>query len=335
MVSQKQTRNLCRLGIRVAKWTACAVVLFLVGKHVAMHWPSVTAVRAPQWGWIVAGSAVAVMGWSANVWVYRGIVRSHGFRVSFAKVAGLYLVPMLGKYVPGKVWSVLGSVWLFGRGGIPKSVAVTCVGLNTVLSLTSAVLISLAASVGREVPLVGRLLMVLVALLLLVGIHPKILYRCVNWGLRRLRRDEIVSSLGFGALLKLLAGRAMAWALFGVGFYCVIRSFAFAPARVAPEIVGLFIFAQIAGFVALFAPAGLGVREGVLIVGLTPLVGSGPAIVISGLCRLWQTGLELVVIAFGWAGLRCGDGKVVSDSVEERCVINLGSNKSGKSGVKP
>ena len=71
-----------------------------------------------------------------------------------------------------------------------------------------------------------------------------------------------------------------------------------------PQIGSLFVFAQIVGLVAVFAPAGLGVREGVLIMGLAPLVGPGSAIVISGACRVWQTLIELVMTGLAWIGLR-------------------------------
>jgi len=71
-----------------------------------------------------------------------------------------------------------------------------------------------------------------------------------------------------------------------------------------PAVVALFLFAQVAGLVAVFAPAGIGVREGVLLIGLQPLVGPGPAIVITAAARLWQTALELLMAAVGWWALR-------------------------------
>ena len=62
--------------------------------------------------------------------------------------------------------------------------------------------------------------------------------------------------------------------------------------------------AQVAGFVALFAPAGIGVCEGVLIIGLQGMMGTGPAIVVTVVTRLWQTALDLTMAGAGAAGLR-------------------------------
>jgi uncharacterized membrane protein YbhN (UPF0104 family) len=77
-----------------------------------------------------------------------------------------------------------------------------------------------------------------------------------------------------------------------------------------PSLIAIFNAAQIIGFLALFAPAGIGVREGVLSVGLQPLVGPGPAIVITGVCRLWQTAIELLLAGVGWWALRKPVAKV-------------------------
>jgi len=48
------------------------------------------------------------------------------------------------------------------------------------------------------------------------------------------------------------------------------------------------------------------------VVGLGPLVGPGPAIVITGVTRLWQTALELLMATIGWWALRSSNEKTSS-----------------------
>jgi len=52
--------------------------------------------------------------------------------------------------------------------------------------------------------------------------------------------------------------------------------------------------AYVLGYLAVFAPAGLGVREGVLIAFLDPILGAGAA-VLAVFARLWATAVELVL----------------------------------------
>jgi len=69
-------------------------------------------------------------------------------------------------------------------------------------------------------------------------------------------------------------GYWMLWALHG---YLVLRGLA-APGGVALAAAGYFILAPVLGFVVLVAPAGVGVREAVISLGLAPVVGVAPAL---------------------------------------------------------
>jgi len=65
---------------------------------------------------------------------------------------------------------------------------------------------------------------------------------------------------------------------------------------------GIFAIAWIAGFVTPGAPAGLGVREAVLVMGLTPIYGSGMAVGLSVTLRIVTTlgdGLAFVAALLG------------------------------------
>jgi uncharacterized membrane protein YbhN (UPF0104 family) len=58
---------------------------------------------------------------------------------------------------------------------------------------------------------------------------------------------------------------------------------------------GAFALAYTAGLLALFAPGGILVREGVLVALLSPSLGAGPALAIGLGSRLILTLVELVV----------------------------------------
>ena len=57
--------------------------------------------------------------------------------------------------------------------------------------------------------------------------------------------------------------------------------------------VAAYAAAYAVGFLALLTPAGLGVREGVLVVALAPVLPAGPALVVALSSRLWMMLVEL------------------------------------------
>jgi hypothetical protein len=64
--------------------------------------------------------------------------------------------------------------------------------------------------------------------------------------------------------------------------------------------MGFYVVSQVAGFVVLAAPAGLGVREAVLVTGLSPSVGVGGALGAAVVSRAASLVAEVLV----WGGVK-------------------------------
>jgi hypothetical protein len=65
-------------------------------------------------------------------------------------------------------------------------------------------------------------------------------------------------------------------------------------------VASAFAAAYVLGYAMIFAPAGLGPREGFLIAFLTPHVGAASAGVIAVVARLWTTVVELLPAGAFW-----------------------------------
>jgi uncharacterized membrane protein YbhN (UPF0104 family) len=66
----------------------------------------------------------------------------------------------------------------------------------------------------------------------------------------------------------------------------------------------MFFVAAIAGLIAIFVPAGLGVREAVLAGMLTPNFGVAPAIAIAIAARIWLLACEGIAFSLWWIATR-------------------------------
>jgi len=86
------------------------------------------------------------------------------------------------------------------------------------------------------------------------------------------------------------------WAVHGV---LLTRAFG-ASLSVAASTSGLYALATVGGFVALAAPAGVGVREAILSLSLAPVLGSAPAVGVAVASRAASLIADLVV----WAALK-------------------------------
>ena len=98
------------------------------------------------------------------------------------------------------------------------------------------------------------------------------------------------------------------WILLGASQLAVVRAFDPGQGHVlrmlglAPVVIASVALATVAGFVVAVLPGGLGVREGVLMSTLAPVIGSDQAVVASLALRLVWVAAELVAAAavFPW-----------------------------------
>jgi hypothetical protein len=170
----------------------------------------------------------------------------------------------------------------FGRrAGLPRARAflasLVAVGLGTTAALGVGTLAlpalfdgaKAAEDYGSSVRVALYMLVALVPIALICAI-PQVLTRLINLLLRLLRRAPLTHTLTWGGVLQVVGWAAVAWVCFGVHLWLL------ANAQAAPGVKGLFTsigafaLAMTVGMFAVFAPSGLGVREGVLMAALVP-----------------------------------------------------------------
>lgn len=210
----------------------------------------------------------------------------------------LFMVANLGRYVPGKVWQIAGLVALSRQRGIPASTATAAAVLGQGIGLASATLIGLTSlwTVTQGAAwrwLVPTVLLGGVAL----GLAPPIFHRVVGLWFRLARSTPPEDLVPRRAATWFLLGLAN-WATYALAFWVLVASLGFDVA-VLPT-ASAFAAAYVLGYVMLFAPAGLGVREGFLVALMAPQLGAGPAGAVAVIARLWTTVIEVVPAAAFW-----------------------------------
>ncbi len=71
----------------------------------------------------------------------------------------------------------------------------------------------------------------------------------------------------------------------------------------------MFVLSYVVGLVSVFAPKGLGVREGIVSVLLSRVIPSYQATALSFIARLWSTANELFYSFLFWIGDMLKGGK--------------------------
>ena len=86
------------------------------------------------------------------------------------------------------------------------------------------------------------------------------------------------------------------WVVEGIGFYLFVDSLYPVSTKYILFLTGALAISTTLGLIAIFAPSGLGVREGALVYLLSLIMPSPVAVIISLLTRLWMTLIEMGLI---------------------------------------
>lgn len=183
-----------------------------------------------------------------------------------------YFVGQLGKYVPGGIWGLVGSVELAVGGGTSRArgygAMLLALGATYLAGVvTVAALLPLDLGVLRGAPSVGLLL--LLAPAGVMAVHPVALER-VRALARRLSPVPIELEVPtWGASLWLVGRHVPAWVGIGLATWFVTQ--ALVAGGTLQNVMLASVLAWVVGFLVVPAPGGLGVREAVFVATATSL----------------------------------------------------------------
>jgi uncharacterized membrane protein YbhN (UPF0104 family) len=233
--------------------------------------------------------------------IFKWILTKSGSSISYLRLFKVWFISGLGKYLPGKVWQVLGMIFMLEKEGVSKKHAFSSVVLGQTLSVISGLFVSvlllgadLYSKFFSRKPgfMVAEVIATLILLVLLC--YPKVLEKIVNLGLGILKKEKISLDITVKDVIIYFLSYTLSWLFYGLAFLIFIKAIAQASFNIYPTLTGSFAFSLNMGFLALFAPGGIGVREGILVLLLETYFPAPVAVLISILSRLWISLVELL-----------------------------------------
>ncbi|MDT9593797.1 lysylphosphatidylglycerol synthase domain-containing protein [Nocardioides zeae] len=245
---------------------------------------------------LAAAVLLTCAGLAVTAVVWRRLLVSFGHDVPGRPARSVFFVSQLGKYVPGAVWAIGVQARLAMRYAVPVRVSVTVALLFTGVHLLTAGLFAgvVVLVAGVEVP-GPRWGWALGTLGCAVGLVPAVLSRLVAraagtpWSARA--RD----ALGVVALM------ALVWVLYAGAVLLLVPD----PSPTLWAAVAVaFAAGYVAGVLVVVAPAGLGARETVFVLVLSPVTGLPVATAVALLARLVHGAADLAMAALAWTDAR-------------------------------
>jgi glycosyltransferase 2 family protein len=253
----------------------------------------VSSLTEIAWWRLLVALVCIVGGLLATAEVWRHSLGALGSSVTPAAARQIFFPAQVGKYLPGSIWPFLAQMRFAREHGVPGGMALLAGSIFLVVHAVTSVLVGALLLISQP-DVVSRFgwagLCVPLALVLL---HPKVINALARKLAKRSGTEPPV--LRWSHLVRPLAWMAPAWLGYGVAAYLLADPFTDSIVRLAVVCTGAFALGWIVGFVVFVAPAGVGARELVLIVALTPLLGVAEATTVSILLRVGHTLADMLL----------------------------------------
>ncbi len=302
---QPQSRNVGVLARNLIGFGLIAVIIFFLGRSLVSNWSDLTAEDVDiQPALLVVSTLPAAAAIILMAFIWRQIVTylAGSDQANLNQLPKIFLYSWVGRYVPGKVAYVVGRFVLGRTVGVSGPVLVGSIAYeNVLLMMTGAAFATLTLlpilAIESE-SVLPYLALPFVAVGGAVVLHPRVLGWVIRLGARLLGRELPEESwlLSPGRMARLTALFLIAHLVNGVGFYLLVISVTSYSPRYLPFAAGAFALAGIVGLISVFAPAGIGVREGVLVAILQTTMPLELAVFISVAARLWSTIIDVVLV---------------------------------------
>jgi len=244
----------------------------------------------------LAGFAFLVASWNV-------LLAKSGCPVRFSEGLAALGLSILGNYVPGKIWLIVGRAgYLAERRAYPLA-KVSLLSLHAqLISLWAGLLLGgLGAFAVGGVRIWGPLILLFWLALTLTIFSPGV-HEVVVRGIGRLiGRQVSIPLLSFASTSHAIVWALLTWTCWSwsLAFYLFLISLGLT--GISPGDGLAFPLAATLGVLAIFAPGGLGAREGVLVAYLV-LAGqsAADATTVAVAARLWFLVAELALFVIGW-----------------------------------
>jgi glycosyltransferase 2 family protein len=290
-------RTAVRLGIAI-------VVIGFVARAVSGNWDAIQANAAalqPNWPRMFLGSVCVAAGYAVLIAAWRLLLATWDSPIPVLDAARIWFVSSLGKYVPGKVWSI-GAMAVLARDAGASPVAAT--GSAIIMQLVNlAAGFAVVAVAGAGDLLVAypalRAGLWFTAFCTAAGlaVGPALLQWAIRTATRILRQPApVLPAISRLTLVLVFAANVAAWVAYGVGFGLFWEGLLGRGGGVTLAALAVYTASYLLGFLALVVPGGLGVRESALIGLLVSLRLASPAdaALLAAGSRVWLTLLEIL-----------------------------------------
>ena len=285
------------------------LVLFLVLYLRSIDWAKLHGIHL-SWWYVIVASLIALVSRYWQIFIWFVLLRSLGaVRLTHhaRQLVYVYAKSWLGRYIPGTAPWILGKIYFASRHGIPREK----LGVSSLLEGALQVVVMLVLSFAMllfdsrfsVINQQTRLFMAVATIGCLIALIPPVFNWLISFAYRLIRKKPLAREhlATNGTILKGAGLYVIGALLNGISFFFIARSLY--PSLAYHDLLYVISASNLAGalgMLAIFAPSGIGVREGVQLVLLTAVMPKELSLIVVVVSRVWSVIIDFAFFGLSW-----------------------------------
>ena len=260
-------------------WPISAVAIFFIVKIIISQLDLVKPyIKAPTLLPFIAGVTCFILFYFGRAFVFKKLLEEKGHNIEFKEVSFLWGLSEFKRFVPGNIWSFLGKAFSFSKKGVDNKIIISLIFAEVGLFIMASLLLSLF-SIQFILPYVFSIWTYSIFVI------PLITFSIISISFIFIFNKDFFTKLGLMFLKNFLPGfspyanfvllfiTVFSLFFFGLGTFLTIASVVYLPVNYILPLIGFFVLSLLVGYLSFITPMGLGVREGVISIGLLTTLG--------------------------------------------------------------
>ncbi len=239
-----------------------------------------------------------------RAYLWQKIIEQKGHKASFKKTVFLWEIAEVKRFAPGFIWPFVSKTLSFSKDGLDKKTVVYSLAIEAEVFLVGCAVTSLLSLplILSQFPLDSLLKTLITVVLICTAVLSSAIFIFAKSFLDFIKKTKIpLPTFPWTTNLYLVALAIVALFFFGLGTYFAIISIAYLTPVLILQFVSFFILSLLIGYLSFFIPMGLGVREGVIIFGLSifvPIAIASAAAIFSRIVLIISEFIFLIFASF-------------------------------------
>jgi len=304
-----------------------ALVLWFVGRSIKDNFGRIENIRLTGFDpkYMFFSVIVLFISLIFPVFAWKYLLHSLGEKINTLSALKVWFISNLGRYFPGKVLQFAGIVYFSNKEGVSKGKAFQSVLYSQITSNGLGLLMGLALllikSGSENFPNAYHLSLILIISFVAVIWFPAVFMRSSNFVLEKFKKEKIESTIAPKNYFIYIILQTANWLIMSLAFVLVIKSYTHLSLSDNPQVLLILPISWTLGLIAVFAPGGIGVREGSMSFWLSSFIPLEFALVLPWIYRILITISEIILTVIFAVSYRKPDRVNFNNSDEKERTI--------------